>query len=80
MKRKVGTLIEDEVLKLAKHVALKERRPMSDLIQDAIVAYLDKDVPSPHKREKAYQLFCERPSRITRKQLHEIMDEDPRIG
>ncbi len=77
MKRKVGTVIEEEVLKLAKHKALEEGRPLSDLIQDAIVAYLSTGLPSPQKREKAYQVFCGRPIRITRKQLHEIMEEDP---
>ena len=76
MKRKVGTVLEEEVLKLAKHKALEQGRPLSDIIQDAIVAYLSNGVPSPQKRDKAYQIFCERPIRITRQQLREIMEED----
>ncbi len=76
MKRKVGTLIEDEVLKLAKHRAFEECRPLSDVIQDAIVLYLSNKMPSPKKRENAYRLFCEQPTRINKKQFKEILEED----
>ena len=38
--KKVGTLIDEEVIKLAKQRALEEGRPLSDVIQDAIVTYL----------------------------------------
>ncbi len=68
MKRKVGTLLEKEVLKLAKHRALEEGRPLSDVIQESI--------PDPKKREKAYHLFCERPMRISRQQFKEILEVD----
>ena len=37
MKRKVGTLIEEDVIKLAKRRAIEENRPLSDLIQDALI-------------------------------------------
>ena len=76
MKRKVGTLIEEEVIKLAKHRALEEGRPLSDVIQDALVTYLSNRMPDPKKRESAYQLFCERPMRLSRKQFREILEED----
>ncbi len=42
MKIKVGTLIEEEVIKLAKHRALEDGRPLSDVIQEAIVTYLSE--------------------------------------
>ena len=76
MKRKVGTLLEEEVLKLAKHRALEEGRPLSDVIQESIVHYLSNKAPDPRKREKAYQLFCERPIRISKQQFKEILEED----
>jgi len=66
MKRKVGTLLEEDVIRLAKRRAAQEARPLSDLIQDALVAYLGKKTPDPKKREEAYRTFCERPIRITR--------------
>lgn len=76
MKQKVGTLIEEEVIKLAKRRAVEESRPLSDLIQDALVAYLSRKGPDPKRREAAYRLFCEQPIRITRDQFNEILDED----
>ena len=76
MKRKVGTRIDEEVLILAKQKALEEDRSLSDVIQDAIMAYFNDGIPSPQEREMAYQLFCERPIRITRQQLQEIIKDD----
>jgi hypothetical protein len=76
MKRKVGTLIEEEVIKLAKRRAFEESRPLSDVIRDAIVLYLGNQAPSPKKSESAYGLFCERPMRITKKQLKAVMEKD----
>jgi len=76
VKRKVGTLLEEEVLKLAKHRALEEGRPLSDVIQESLVHYLSNKVPDPKKRERAYQLFCEQPMRISKQQFKEILEED----
>jgi hypothetical protein len=76
MKRKIGTLIEEEVIKLAKVRAAQEGRPLSDLIQDALVSYLNSKGPEPKRREAAYRLFCERPMRIGREELGDILEED----
>jgi hypothetical protein len=76
MKRKIGTLIEEDVIRLAKRRAADEGRPLSDLIQDALVSYLSAGIPDPRKREAAYEVFCERPMRISRDQLREILEED----
>jgi hypothetical protein len=76
MKRKIGTLIEEEVIKLAKRRAMEEGRPLSDLIQDALISYLNDRLPDPRKREEAYQLFCERPIRISKDQFRGILRED----
>jgi hypothetical protein len=76
MKKKVGTLIEEEVIKLAKYRALEEGRPLSDMIQDALITYLNNRMSDPKKRERAYQLFCERPMRLSQKQFREILEED----
>ena len=76
MKKKVGTLIDEEVIRHAKRRAAEESRPLSDVIQDALVSYLSNKVPDPKKRENAYQLFCGQPMRISRKQFKEILEED----
>ena len=76
MKRKVGTLIEEDIIRLAKRRAVEENRPLSDLIQDALVTYLSNKIPDPERREAAYRIFCEQPIRITKKQFDEILKED----
>jgi hypothetical protein len=76
VERKVGILLEEEVFKLAKRRALEEGRPLSDVIQESIVHYLSNKVPDPKKRERAYQIFCERPMRISKQQFKEILKED----
>ena len=76
MKRKVGTLIEEGVFKLAKRWAIEENRPLSDLIQDALVAYLNNRMPDPKSREEAYMIFCERPIRLSREQFDAVLKED----
>ena len=76
MKKRVSILIEEEVIRQAKRFALNEDRPLRAIIQDALVWYLREKVPDPRKREKAYQLFCEKPMRLSRKQFKEILKEE----
>jgi hypothetical protein len=76
MKKRIGTIIEEEVIRLAKRRAIEENRSLSDLIQDALVSYLGGKAPAVREREAAYRLFCEPPMRITREQLSEIATED----
>jgi phage FluMu protein Com len=76
MKRKVGTLIEEDVIKLARRQAAEEDRPLIDLIENALVDYLNRKCPDLKKMEEAYKIFCEQPIQITRDQFVEILKED----
>ena len=76
MKQKVGTVIEVDILRRAKRQAADEDRPLSDLIQDALDRYLMAGMPTPGRREAAYNLFCEQPIRITSEQFHEVLNAD----
>ena len=76
MKQKIGTIIEEEVIRLAKRRAIEENRSLSDLIQDALVSYLGGKAPAVRELEAAYRLFCEQPMKITREQVSEIVNED----
>jgi hypothetical protein len=76
MKQKIGTVIEEDVMRRAKRKAAEEGRPVSDLIQDALVQYLRKEAPTPKERKMAFHLFCEQPMRIPRRQLRYVLEED----
>jgi hypothetical protein len=77
MKKRLSILIGEEVIGRAKRLAVKEGRPLSDVIQDALLVYLNREGPDPQKRKNAYQVFCEQPMRrITKKQLKKILEID----
>jgi hypothetical protein len=76
MKQKVGTLIEEDIMRRAKRRAADEGRPLSDLIQDALATYLSDRIVEPAQREAAYQLYCELPIKLTPTQFKAVLEED----
>ncbi len=76
MKHKLGTLIEEKVMRLAKRQAAEEGRPLNELIEDALAQYLNGKRPSAREREMAYHVFCERPLKLTRGQFRQVLEED----
>ncbi len=76
MKQKIGTLIEEDIMRLAKRKAAEEGRSLSDVIQDALVQYLRNETATPKERKMAYHLFCERPMTIPPEQLRHVLEED----
>jgi hypothetical protein len=76
MKQKIGTVLEDDIVRRAKLRAASENRPLSDVIQDALERYLSERVPEPARRDAAYQLFCERPMRLAPDQLKAVLEHD----
>lgn len=77
MKRKVQIRIQEDVIALARHQAIEEGRPLSHLIQDAMVFYLGKKMPDPQRRASAYRLFCGKPIRFSKPLFNKLKDEDP---
>jgi hypothetical protein len=76
MKKKIGTVIEEKTMRLAKRKAAEEGRSLSDIIQDALVQYLRKEAATPKERKIAFRLFCERPMKIPPEQLRYVLEED----
>ncbi|MDH5564613.1 MAG: hypothetical protein OEY91_13455 [Nitrospirota bacterium] len=76
MKQKLGTLLEEKVMRLAKRRAAEEGRPLNELIEDALVQYLAGKRPPTREREMAYHTFCERPLRLTSGQFRQVLEED----
>ena len=76
MKKRLTIYIKEELIEQAKQLADKKGRSFSDVIQDGLVSYLKHEVPDPKGREESYQLFCERPMRLSRKQFKEVLKEE----
>jgi len=47
---------------------------LSDLIQDAVEKYLTAGLPEPAHREAAFQLFCERPIKLSPEQFKAVLE------
>jgi hypothetical protein len=43
MKKKIGTIIDSDLFKKVKVYAAQENKPMNEIIQEAVVAYLEGD-------------------------------------
>ena len=74
IKQEVGILLEQDFLRRAKRRAVDERRPLSDLIQDALERYLT--VGLPEHREAVFLLFCERPIKLSPDQFKAVLERD----
>jgi len=76
MRQKLGTLIEEKVMRLAKRRAAEEGRPLYEIIEEALTSYLNGQASSHNEREAAYHMFCERPLKLSRRQFRQILEED----
>ena len=70
MKQKLGPLLEEKVMRLAKRRAAEEGRPLNKLIEDTLVQCLVGKRSLAREREMTYHTFCKRPLRLTSGQFH----------
>ena len=75
MKRKIGTVVEDNILVEAKARAAREQRPLSELFQEALVIYLHGKGPRSDA-ERSCKLFCSHRSRLELDELSRLLEED----
>jgi hypothetical protein len=77
VKVKIGTILEDDVVQKLKEMAVRERRPISEIIQEAVVSHMQTG--GSRKKElrlAAFKRFCSASFNLSRKDWEEIMDED----
>jgi hypothetical protein len=75
MKKKIGTVIEEDILTEAKLRAAREGRPLSEIFQEALSAYLHGDA-GRGDAERACKLFCSHRSHLSLEEINEILEED----
>jgi hypothetical protein len=75
VKKKIGTVMEEDILAEAKARAAREHRPLSDLLQDALVVYLENEGPRADS-ERSCKLFCSHKSRLELDEINELLEED----
>ncbi len=76
MKRKIGTILEDKIIQDAKHLALRERRPLANVIQEAVVSYLSNETARGDAL-RACEKFCSHGRSLSRNEIDDLLREDP---
>jgi hypothetical protein len=77
VKVKIGTILEDEVVQKLKELSARERRPMSDIIQEAVVSHMQTGGGRKMDlRLAAFKRFCSASFNLSREDWKEIMEED----
>ena len=75
VKKKVGTLIEEKLLKEAKHRANQEDRPLAHIIEDALIAYLRRDIFRGDE-QAACTRFCSHGGSLKTGEIDGLLEED----
>ena len=75
-KKKVGTILDKEIVKKVKERSAKEGRTISDIIQDALIKYNEVDVTKSEIRKAAVTRFCSRPFNIKINDINKLLDMD----
>jgi plasmid stability protein len=73
MKRKVGTVLDEEVVTRLKVVAASEGRALSAIIEEALRQYL----ATRNQTESSVVLASAGTLKISRRQLQQLLDLDP---
>jgi len=77
MKTKIGTILEEEVAQKLKEFSARWGRPISEIIQEAVITYMQ--VGNSRKQElrlAAVKRLCSKPFNLSRSEWKEIMEED----
>ena len=75
MKIKIGTQIEEQVYQNLKVAAAREKRPVSEIIQEAVSTYLQQ-ARSRGKKSGLARLLESPPMKISDDQFREVMEAD----
>jgi hypothetical protein len=76
MKKKVGTILEEELLYKAKRVALFHKQSLSQLLEDALKMYLLSVDKNTVKKQKNISQSTHGTMKIPRSVLKNIMDDE----
>ena len=76
MKIKIGTQLEEEVFQDLKIAAARERKPIGELIQVALVTYLHQQNQPPPVKSGLRRFLEQPPMNVSDEAFQEILDAD----
>ena len=75
MKKKIGTVLEEEILVKAKERAVRDGRALAEVIEEALERYLHES-GSVEEAVRAAEKFCSHGTSLPLQEIDEILRED----
>lgn len=76
MKKKIGTILDEEILYRAKRAALRQRKSLSQILEEALKTYMVFLERKPGERTKAVVRETSGAMKIPHKALKAVMEEE----
>ena len=73
---KIGTILDEDVVKILKERAYREGKTISDVVQEAVISYNRTEPVKAKLRAEAAKRLCSAPFNITLDQLNQDIEED----
>jgi predicted transcriptional regulator len=76
MKQKVGTILDEEILRRLKEEAVRERRSMNAIVEEALASYFAGKSRDVSLRLSSVERLCSRPFHLSLRRLAALLEED----
>lgn len=76
MKKKIGTVMDEDLMRLAKRRAAEQGVALSDVLHSALESYLHGAARAPKERLDALRRFCSQPMRLNPRQVKVVLEAD----
>ena len=75
-KEKIGTVLSKELIERVKNKSIKEKRSISEIIEEALKRYVDDTNDDSRIRMEAFRRFTSSKRTLTREEIDELLNED----
>lgn len=75
-KEKIGTVLSKEIIEKIKSKSIKEKRSMSEIIEEALKKYVNDSNDDYTIRWEAFQRFTSNKNRLSKEDIDELLNED----
>ena len=76
MKKKIGTILDEDLVYKAKEMALSKKQTFSQLLEDALKTYMMSVEKSKKRHHKKVSILTKGVMKISKRDLKQIMEEE----
>jgi len=77
MKMKIGTVMDENIVRKLKERSLKEGRSLSDVLQEALARYLNDGTRRHEVRLESVERFCSKPFDLKNTEIQKLLEAAP---